>query len=52
MESFDVLLAVHLSIFILVINQLDAASGTRCCIVQFWPPDDEHMELETCRGMK
>jgi len=20
--------------------------------VQFWPPDDEHMVLETCRGMK
>ena len=25
---------------------------TRGCIVQFWPPDDEHMVLETCRGMK
>ena len=25
---------------------------TRDCIVQFWPPDDEHMVLETCRGMK
>ena len=24
---------------------------TRGCIVQFCPPDDEHM-LETCRGMK
>jgi len=20
--------------------------------MQFWPPDDEHMVLETCRGMK
>ena len=20
--------------------------------IQFWPPDDEHMVLETCRGMK
>ena len=26
--------------------------GTRCCIIQFWPPDDEHMVLETCSGMK
>ena len=25
---------------------------TRCCIIQFWPPDDERMVLETCRGMK
>ena len=23
----------------------------RDSIVQFWPPDDQHM-LETCRGMK
>ena len=58
--NFDVLLTVHLSIFILVINQLDArhgtatyrCDGTRGCIIQFWPPDDENMVLETCRGMK
>ena len=25
---------------------------TRGFIVQFWPPDDEHMVLKTCRGMK
>ena len=25
---------------------------TRDCIIQFWPPDDEHMVLETYRGMK
>ena len=25
---------------------------TRGCIVQFWPPVDDHMVLETCRGMK
>ena len=24
----------------------------RDCIVQFWPPDDEHIVLKTCRGMK
>ena len=25
---------------------------TRDCIVQFCPPGDEHMVLETCRGLK
>ena len=25
---------------------------TRGCVMQFWPPDDGHMVLETCRGMK
>ena len=25
---------------------------TRGCIVQFWPLDEEHMVLETCRDMK
>jgi len=25
---------------------------TRCCIIQFLPPDDEHIVLKTCRGMK
>jgi len=50
---------VHLSIFISVINQLDAqnfclyqpvhqTATYRCddtggCVMQFWPPDDEHM---------
>jgi len=24
---------------------------TRCCMIQFWPPDDEHIVLETCRGI-
>ena len=24
---------------------------TRSCIIQFWPPDDEHTGLETCRGI-
>jgi len=24
---------------------------TRCCIIQFWPPDDEHIVFETCRGI-
>jgi len=24
---------------------------TRCCIIQFWSPDDEHYVLETCRGI-
>ena len=25
---------------------------TTGCIIQFWPDDDGHMVLETCRGMK
>ena len=25
---------------------------TRGCIIQFWPPDDEHMLVKTCKGMK
>jgi len=25
---------------------------TRCCIIQFSPPDEEHILLETCTGMK
>jgi len=25
---------------------------TRDFKIQFWPPDDEHIVLETCRGMK
>jgi len=24
---------------------------TRCCIIHFGPPDDEHIVLETCRGI-
>jgi len=24
---------------------------TRCCIIQFLPPDDEHKVLETCTGI-
>ena len=24
---------------------------TRYCIIQFWPPDDEHVVLETCRDI-
>jgi hypothetical protein len=24
---------------------------TRCCIIQFLPPDDEHIVLETGRGI-
>ena len=25
---------------------------TRCCIIQVWSPDDEHIVLETCRGFQ
>ena len=45
LRDFEVLLTVHLSIFISVINQLDAQTfcDTRGCVMQFLPPDDEHM---------
>jgi len=41
------------------LNNSDAAhrtatyrcDDTRCCIIQFWPPDGEHIVLETCRGI-
>ena len=29
-----------------------SCDDNRGCIIQFLPPDDEHMVLETCRGMK
>ena len=30
---------------------LSQPDDTRCCIIQFWPPDDVHIVLETCRGI-
>ena len=30
---------------------LTECDDTRCCIIQFWPPDDEHIVLETYRGI-
>jgi len=30
---------------------LTESDNTRCCIIQFCPPDDEHIVLETCRGI-
>jgi len=41
-SKFDVLLTVHHSIFIAVFNQL-RCDDTRGCVMQFLPPDDEHM---------
>jgi len=32
-------------------RQPTECDDTRCCIMQFWPPDDEHIVLETCRGI-
>ena len=29
-----------------------SCNDTRGCIIQFLRPDNEHMVLETCRGMK
>ena len=31
------------------IVKLCRCDDTRCCIIQFWPPDDENILLETCR---
>ena len=59
---------MHLSIFISVINQLDAQNfclpvhqtatyrcdDTRGCVMQFWPPGDEHMcskHVEACNKL-
>jgi len=32
-------------------NVMFWCDDTRCCIIQVWPPDDEHTVLETCRGI-
>jgi len=49
---FDVLLTVHLSIFISVTNQLDAQNF--CFTISLFHASTcfEHHVLETCRGMK
>ena len=56
LSYFDILLTVHLNIFILILTVHRTATyrcdDTRDCIVKFWPPDDEHIVLETCRGME
>ena len=39
------------SCIITPIGVMIRCDDTRGCIIQFWPPDDEHMLLETCRGM-
>ena len=30
---------------------LTESDDTRCCINKIQPPDDEHIMLETCRGL-
>jgi len=30
---------------------LTESDDTRCCINRIQPPDDEHIMLETCRGL-
>ena len=49
--NFDVLLTVHLSIFILVINQLDAQIFFTISLFHASTCFEHHV-LETCRGMK
>ena len=41
-QRFHVLLTVHLSIFIWYHHSY-RCDDTRGCVMQFWPPDDEHM---------
>ena len=54
-ENFDVLLTVHLCIILSQRVHRPATyrcDDTRCCLIQFWPPDDDHIVLETCRGIQ
>jgi len=51
MRSFDVLLTMHLSIFISVLNQLDAQNLFTISFISFLYMFQAHV-LETCRGMK
>jgi len=32
-------------------RSLTESDDTRCCINTIQPPDDEHITLETCRGL-
>jgi len=32
-------------------THLFQCDDNRCCIIQFSPTDDEHIVLETCRGV-
>ena len=42
----------HASTFLVHETATYRCDDARGCVMQFWPPDDEHMVLETCRGMK
>jgi len=33
------------------LNLCTESDDTRCCINTIQPPDDEHITLETCRGL-
>jgi len=44
--------AVKIALHSLWYHHTYRCDDTRGCVMQFWPPDDEHMVLETCRGMK
>jgi len=45
-------LVVFTGLYFSNFRPLIQCDDTRCCVIQFWPPDDEHMVLETCRVMK
>ena len=35
----------------IILTHLFQCDDTRCCIIKFSPPDDEHIVLETCRNI-
>ena len=43
---------VKIALYSLWYRHIYRCDDTRWCIIQFWPPDDEHMMLEVCRGVK
>jgi hypothetical protein len=56
MGFFDVLLTVHLSIILVITNLMHKMHTYRVWWYQMphntiWPPDDEHIVFETCRGV-
>ena len=51
-NQLDAQFFMYIYFYSLHVSATYKCDDTRGCIIQFWPPDDEHMVLETCRGMK
>jgi len=45
------LVSSHLYVAVRCARPPTECDDTRCRIIQFWPPDDEHILLETFRGI-